>query len=96
VIDSMFTDSSRYFKQKVVDAIADDGRIVKALSLRRIPPVIGKDIIVRGKDRLDIIAQRQYGNPTMFWYIADANTELQTNDLLKMTKNVKVIKVPEN
>jgi len=96
VIDSMFTDSSRYFKQKVVDAIADDGRIVKALSLRRIPPVIGKDIIVRGKDRLDIIAQRQYGNPTMFWYIADANTELQANDLLKMTKNVKVIKVPEN
>jgi hypothetical protein len=92
----MFTDSSRYYKQKIVDAIADDGRIVKALTLRRLPPVTGKDTEVKGTDRLDIITQRQYGNPTMFWYVADANTELQANNLLKMTTSVKVIKVPEN
>lgn len=92
----MFLESSRYYNQKTVNAhTKDGGRTVKALTLRRLPSVNGKDTIVKGNDRLDIIAQRTYGISTMFWHIADANTELQANDLLKATKYVRIIKVPE-
>jgi hypothetical protein len=96
----MFLESSRYYKQKLVDANAKNGRPVKVLTLRLLPPTNNGIIntIVKGYDRLDIIAQSRYGNPTMFWYIADANTEMQANDLVrgsKRTKRVKIIKVPE-
>jgi hypothetical protein len=88
----MFLESSRYFNQKLVDAVSRDGRSVKALSLRRLPPVSGDARIVKGNDRLDIIAQRQYENPTWFWHIADANTELEANQLVKQP--LRVINVP--
>lgn len=89
----MFLESSRYFKVKTVDAITKDGQTVKALTLRRLPRTDGKLTRVKGDDRLDIIAQRQYNNPTMFWHIADANTELHANDLVKETG--RTIKIPE-
>ena len=33
-------------------------------------------------DRLDVLAQQNYGDGTKFWHIADANTELEANDLV--------------
>ena len=38
--------------------------------------------MVQEHDRLDILAQQKYDDGTKFWHIADANTELQANDLL--------------
>lgn len=89
----MFLESSRYYREKTVDIKTKDGRIVKAVALRRLPAVSGKATVVKGNDRLDIMAQRQYNKPTLFWHIADANTELQANDLVKETGCV--INVPE-
>lgn len=89
----MFLESSRYYKQKVVDAVVKEGRTVKAITLRRLPFVSGKPTVVKADDRLDIMAQRQYNDPAMFWRIADANTELQANELVKETG--RVIEVPE-
>lgn len=89
----MFLESSRYYKIKTVEIVAKDGRTVKAVKLRRLPTVSGNRTIVKGNDRLDIISQRQYGNPTMFWHIADANAELQANDLVKKTG--RIINIPE-
>ncbi|MCU0541825.1 MAG: hypothetical protein MUE44_06490 [Oscillatoriaceae cyanobacterium Prado104] len=88
----MFLESSRYFTQKLVDAVSSDGKSVKAISLRRLPAVSGDDRIVKGNDRLDIMAQRQYENPTWFWHIADANTELEANQLVEQP--LRVINVP--
>ncbi len=89
----MFLESSRYFRLNTVDIKTKDGRTVKAVTLRRLPSVSGKPTVVKGNDRLDIMAQRQYKEPTMFWHIADANTESQANDLVKETG--RVIRVPE-
>jgi nucleoid-associated protein YgaU len=89
----MFLETSRYFNQPIVDAINRDGKSVKALSLRRLPPISGNSLIVKGNDRLDIIAQRQYNNPTQFWHIADANTDLEANHLVQET--LRVILVPQ-
>jgi hypothetical protein len=89
----VFLESSRYYKLKTVDVAIKDIMTVKAVTLRRLPVVTGNRTVVKGNDRLDIIAQRKYNNPSMFWHIADANTELQANDLVKETG--RVIKVPE-
>lgn len=88
----MFLETSRYFRQKVVDVITKDGRIVKVLTLRKLADVNGEPTVIKSNDRLDIIAQRQYQNPTMFWHIADANSELDANELVKQP--LRVIKVP--
>lgn len=83
----MFLKNSRYYKQEVVEGP------VKAVTLRRLPPTRGVPITVKGHHQLDIIAQRQYNDPTMFWHIADANSELQANSLVEETGNI--VNVPE-
>lgn len=89
----MFLESSRYFRQKLVDVVKPDGQTIRAVSLRRLPNVSGNPVTLKGSDQLDILAQQQYQNPTWFWHIADANSELEANQLVKPP--FKVINVPE-
>lgn len=88
----MFLETSRYFRQKQVNVVTPTGQIVKALTLRKLPTVTGEPTFVEEQDRLDLIAQRQYQNPTQFWHIADANTELKANDLIKEVG--QIIQIP--
>ena len=93
----MFLKNSRYYKQEVVEIPTGTGsdkkNTVKALTLRRLPFVTGGQVTVKGNDRLDIMAQRRYKDPTMFWHIADANSELEANCLVEETG--RIIEVPE-
>ena len=89
----MFLDSSRYNRVRKDEAKTKDGRIVKIVTLRKLPAVSGEPTIVKENDSLDAIAQRFYGNPTMFWHIGDANTELQTGDLI--SELGRTVDVPE-
>jgi hypothetical protein len=79
----MFLDNSRYARLATVTVIQRDGSTVAAVKLRRLPPTSGDPHVVIGIDRLDIMAQRQYADGTRFWHIADANSELQANDLVR-------------
>ncbi len=90
----MFLPSSRYVNQRTVRAKARNDREVDAVTLRRLadPPAVLLHE-VRGHDKLDMMSDRQYGNGTMFWHIADANTELQANELVRVPG--RVILVPE-
>lgn len=90
----MFLESSRYFNVARDTATARDGRTVTVVRLRRLPPTEGTPQVVRDHDQLDIIAQRRYANATLFWHIADANTELQARDLLAETG--REINIPES
>jgi hypothetical protein len=91
----MFLKTSRYYKQKVVEtqSTTTGKQTVKALTLRRLPLSEGEPLQVKGNHRLDIIAERRYKNPAMFWHIADANSQLQANDLVAETGSI--IEVPE-
>jgi phage tail protein X len=89
----MFLESSRYYQVRQDQTITRAGRTVKVVTLRRLPDVSGTPTQIKGYDRLDVMAQRQYGNSTQFWRIADANSELQANDLVSETG--RVIEVPE-
>ena len=94
----MFIDGSRYFDAKTVEAETEGGRTVTAITLRRLPYAAGTPTVVQGHDRLDVMAQRRYGDGAKFWHIADANTELDATELVKeraQDKETRVINVPE-
>ena len=77
----MFLENSRYYSVRKDAAPARDGRTVTVVTLRRPPAVAGTPVMIKENDQLDIMAQRLYTDPTRFWRIADANTELQARDL---------------
>ena len=89
-----FGESSRYYKQKTLTVTDKKGQSVTALSLRIIPSTKGKEMAVKQTNRLDIISQKKYNDPTKFWHIADANTELDATELIK--KKIQTIEVPES
>lgn len=99
----MFKESSRYAKQKTVEVKLTSGRSANAVTLRRLPPTQGLSTELKANDRLDIIALRKYKDSAKFWHIADANTELEANDLVNnepsdnplVSQAVKTILVPE-
>ena len=78
----MFLENSRYHQQPTVEVTTRDGRAVQALKLRKLPAQTGQPHRVMDHDRLDILTQQESGDSTKFWRIADANTELQANDLV--------------
>jgi hypothetical protein len=99
----VFTASSRYLNLKTVEVEIKNGRKINAVVLRRLPYVAGVPTEPKGNDRLDVMSQRLYKDPTKFWHIADANTELQANDLVNpkppanplLAEESRVILVPD-
>ena len=73
----MFLENSRYHKLKTIEAKAKDGRTVKAVKLRILPPESGNGHTVAQHDRPDILAYQAFQDPTQSWRIADANTDLE-------------------
>jgi hypothetical protein len=98
----MFLKTSRYANTPQVQLTLADGTQVAAVQLRTIPATSGDPTAVTGNDRLDIMAERSYGDATRFWHIADANTALDSNRLfvqwLANDQNAQQLSilVPEN
>jgi len=86
----MFLESSRYYKLRQEETATQDGRIVKVVTLRRLPQVDGTPTLIKANNQLDVIAQRQYGDGTRFWHIADANSELEANELMQAGRTIEV------
>lgn len=89
----MFLKNSRYAKVRQVRVKLSKKRQVKAVALRRLPQMRGSSQVVKANDRLDFYAQRIYRDPTRFWHVADANTELEANELVAAVG--REIEVPE-
>jgi nucleoid-associated protein YgaU len=85
-----FLKTSRYFELATVEAKAAGGRPVTALTLRIVDPATGDPYRVGEQDRLDLIAERSYGDPTRFWRIADANSELDARRLIEPGRDINV------
>ena len=86
----MFLDASRYHKVRQEETTTQDGRVVKVVTVRRLPDVEGSPTLIKANDQLDVMAQRQYDDATRFWRIADANTELAANTLMQTGRTIKV------
>ncbi len=86
-----FLPSSRYAKIETVTASAADGRVVRAVKLRRLPATSGTAHVVEQRDRVDILAYQQLADNTRFWRIADANSELEAETLTSVPGDVILV-----
>ena len=89
----MFGKKSRYFGLETVAVKDIMGRTVPAVKLRRPADTTGDAKVVVDGDQLDVMAQDLYNDPARFWHIADANCDLEANELVATTG--RVIKVPK-
>ena len=90
----MLSSNSRYQKTATVTVNLPDGRIGPALKLRTLPATSGEDHAVSDNDQLDVMAFRQTEDGQRFWHIADANTEIEAQQLLRETG--ATIQVPKS
>ena len=81
----MFLKNSRYFDLPTVTTTDALGREVQAVKLRRLPVTLGEDTEVHDHDQLDVMSHRRYKDGTRYWHIADANSELEANELVRTT-----------
>jgi hypothetical protein len=92
----MFAETSRYAGVPTIEVQTAEGRVVTAVTLRRLPRRAGSATPVNRNDRLDVLAQRRYGDPTRFWHIADANSEPRADDLLRVVGDeAPIVNLPE-
>jgi len=88
----MFLKTSRYYNLDTTTITDRSGREVKAVKLRRLPETLGRHVIITDSDQLDVISETEFKDATRFWHIADANSELEANELVRVAG--RVIKVP--
>lgn len=73
----MFDRDSRYAKLPLKALTDAQGRSVSYVARRIIPdnPRLVAQVKVQSGDRIDILAHRVYGEPRLYWRIADANPD---------------------
>ncbi|NYF19438.1 hypothetical protein HDC36_000875 [Xanthomonas sp. JAI131] len=79
----MFLKNSRYYGLPTMSAADARGEPVQAVAPRRLPSAAGEPTSVHDHDQLDVMAYRRYRDGTRFWHIADANSELEANTLVR-------------
>ena len=74
----MFAKNSRYVRLPESSPVDAQGDRLRGKDLRRIPFSSGTFThTVQTRDRLDLLAQKYYGEPTKWWQICDANPEFE-------------------
>jgi hypothetical protein len=94
--------SSRYANAGIATVAVPDGlgatRDVRYLR-RRFPPqpatlpTLAEHTVVRG-DRVDLIAAAQFGDPTQFWRICDANPVIHPAELCAPDRIGESLRIP--
>jgi hypothetical protein len=82
----MFEPSSRYFDLETNTLTLPDGREVRYVRRRFLPPVATGTVFaehtVTEGERLDHITARYLGDPELFWQLADLNNAMQAEALV--------------
>lgn len=87
----MIFKGSRYEKTGVYQVTGPAGQTVTALKIRFIPPTAaGYFHTFRDGERLDILAYQFYKNAEKFWLIADANKEMDSEDLMEAGRKLRI------
>jgi nucleoid-associated protein YgaU len=89
--------NSRYYGAAIEDLTLPDGTDVKYLGRRIIPQpsvyTATTTYVVSDGDRLDNLAQKFLGDPTLYWMICDANGATDPDELTTQTGQTIVIPV---
>ena len=87
----MLFKGSRYGKVNTYQVAGPNGQTVTVLGIRFMPPTpAGFFHMFTGDERLDLLAFKFYRNPEKFWLIADANTEMDPEDLLESGRRLLI------
>jgi nucleoid-associated protein YgaU len=87
----MIFKGSRYQNTGAYQVTDSTGRTTPALKIRFIPPTpAGYYYTFTADQRLDLIAFKFYRNPEKFWLIADANSEMDPEDLLEPGRQLAI------
>jgi hypothetical protein len=94
-----FPPNSRYHAVGTAVHVRGDGRNVAYLRRRFVPPPerfaeIATHAVVQG-ERLDHLAARYFGDPELFWRLADANGALRPDELVETLGRRLRITLPE-
>ncbi len=82
---------SRYVKSSTGTAVDPGGEAFDYLELREIPTAGGFfQRIADATDRLDLLAQRYYRDPTKFWKICDGSDHLDPFDVVAPNQPVLI------
>jgi len=96
---NLFPPTSRYHGVSIAETTTPDGRPLKYLRRRFVPPPERFETIqehqVAAGDRLDNLAARYLGDPEQFWRLADANGALRPEQLTETVGRVLRITLPE-
>jgi hypothetical protein len=81
----MFGPTSRYFEVETATLTLPDGREVRYLRRRFLPPagtgaIFAEHTVTEG-ERLDHIAARFLGDPELFWQLCDINNAMYPDEL---------------
>ena len=95
----MFPINSRYLNTSTAEYETASGKKHVYLRRRMLPPpenfdTIHEHMVVQG-DRLDNIAARYFGDPELFWRIADANRAMHPSELTETVGRRLRITMPE-
>jgi hypothetical protein len=82
----MFDHMSRYYALATATLTTADGNVVTYVSRRFLPqgaslPLLFEVAVAPG-DRIDLLSNRVYGDPLVFWRICDANDAMDPLDML--------------
>lgn len=94
-----FGPTSRYAATETYVTTLPDGRVASVLRRRFVPPperfALLQEHSVGQDERIDRLAYQYLGDPLAFWRIADANTELQPEQLTAVMGRRVRITLPE-
>jgi hypothetical protein len=96
---SLFAPNSRYQATDTATYTTADGRTIGYLRRRFVPQPgqlaqVARYTVTQG-DRLDILASRYLGDPTLFWRICDANGAMRPEDVTATVGQTLRICLPE-
>ncbi|MBV8451658.1 MAG: hypothetical protein JOZ29_05220 [Deltaproteobacteria bacterium] len=87
----MLFKGSRYQDVKTYTIAGPSGQTITVLGIRLIPSTpAGFLHMFTADERLDIVAYNYYRNPEKFWLIADANSEMDPEDLQIPGQQLKI------
>jgi hypothetical protein len=96
---TLFPPNSRYHGIAIATLTSVDGPPLAYLRRRIVPPperlaLLQEHTVVRG-DRLDNISAQYFGDPELFWRIADANRAVRPEELTETPGRRLRITLPE-
>jgi hypothetical protein len=95
----LFPPTSRYHLIETATFETSDGRTVRYLRRRFVPPsnrftLLQEHAVVQG-DRLDNLTARYLGDPEQFWRLCDANAAMRPDELTEEIGKRLRITLPE-